>query len=161
MPNLKIFFSVLLIATALHNSEPAALYNSVMNKMFASVSKCTREVNGKISPELCLMEFDGIHNPNDPQFDGCKAAMTCAFKKLDYMHENGKWNQDKLLSLRNGIKNQDALREFDQTFETCGSVGGTNGEAVINMITCVLNSSNRAKQSYNELKDTFMSGYDE
>uniref|UniRef100_A0A1B6L139 Uncharacterized protein n=1 Tax=Graphocephala atropunctata TaxID=36148 RepID=A0A1B6L139_9HEMI len=156
-----IIFSVLLTAVNLQHSEAAALFNSLMNKVFATVSMCTQELTGRVSPELCLAEFDGSHNPNDQQFDGCKEAMTCAVKKLDYMNANGEWNLAKLLSLRNGIKNEEALREFDSAFETCGSVKGRNGEAVSNMISCVLNYSDRARQSYNELRDTFVAGYDE
>ncbi|XP_054260570.1 uncharacterized protein LOC128985208 [Macrosteles quadrilineatus] len=154
-----LLFLAALVSFVTQYAEGAALFNRLMGKMFATVSMCTDDLQGKLSPELCLSQFDGENNPNDSQFDGCKQAMTCAVKKLNYMTEEGRWNQEKLASLKDGIKDQEAINEFDQTFQSCSSVPGTDGDAVINMISCIINNSDRAKQSYNELKETFMNGY--
>uniref|UniRef100_A0A1B6E611 Uncharacterized protein n=1 Tax=Clastoptera arizonana TaxID=38151 RepID=A0A1B6E611_9HEMI len=135
-------------------------FSRLLPRIMNAASNCASHAEHKVTPEFCITQWDGRNNPSDSQFDSCKETMTCAVKKLGLMTDDGEWMLSKVASMKESIRDEEMKQQFEQIYDKCSNVEGRNGEAVVNMMQCLMSNSEKFKENVQELAETLKTNED-
>nr|AYP30823.1 OBP24 [Corythucha ciliata] len=97
----------------------------------------------KINVADCLEMFDSLADLRQPKYHQCKCWIPCVARELNLMKDDD-YDFEAIRGLIDQLETKPWRNEASRIFELCTDEGGTDCEGGFNILTCMMDHSDKA-----------------